>query len=245
MRSVKITASGREINEFKDVYIKRLAMDLSKELNFTEALNNAFLIYKKTDLSYNLERIFENEKEMTSNNSNFWLLSAALKRYYDQYGTTPVSGVFPEMTSFTDYYLELQKIYQTKAADDREALRVHLHQILKERSLSKDTVSDEELLIFCKHTNSLDHITVKSFEQELQNFTPEDYFKYELHDPETCNAWFVVLRCIEEFRQEHGYYAGLADHNADSHEPYRERAAQEFTQIQSKVDALVQQITPD
>jgi hypothetical protein len=77
-------------------------------------------------------------------------------------------------------------------------------------------VSSEELQIFCKNANLLQVTQLKSLEQELKSFEPNEDFQWELHDPEACNLWYVLLRCIEEFRDEKGYYAGMVDHNADS-----------------------------
>ena len=42
--------------------------------------------------------------------SNFWLLSAALKKFIDEKGTFPVAGTLPDLTSTTDFFLDLQRM---------------------------------------------------------------------------------------------------------------------------------------
>lgn len=43
----------------------------------------------------------ENEK------SKFWVLAAALKTFIEEKGTFPVAGTLPDMTSTTDFFLDL------------------------------------------------------------------------------------------------------------------------------------------
>jgi amyloid beta precursor protein binding protein 1 len=43
--------------------------------------------------------------------SPFWLLASALNRFYNANKTLPVAGTLPDMTSTTDFYLDLQRIY--------------------------------------------------------------------------------------------------------------------------------------
>lgn len=56
---------------------------------------------------------------------------------------------------------------------------------------------------------------------------------------------FLLLRVFEEFRQEHGFYAGLADHNDDSQEIQKQRAEKEFQWLKTKAEEYVAKITPD
>lgn len=51
----------KEKQEFKDTYVKGLAKDFGKEINFAEALKNAFLLFQTTELNDELKEIFESE----------------------------------------------------------------------------------------------------------------------------------------------------------------------------------------
>ena len=81
----------------------------SKETNFDEAVNNAFKCFKPIELPIGVMEIFENPKIKDKTvKTTFWLLSAALKNYYDFDKTLPLAGSLPDMTSTTELYLELQ-----------------------------------------------------------------------------------------------------------------------------------------
>jgi len=106
-----------------------------------------------------------------------------------------------------------------KAAQDFQKIR----QFLNETETGK-IISDEELHLFCKNTNNLKVTKVISLEDELAEFkAPNEDFYEELHDSESCALWYLLLRCIEDFRQSQGYYAGMRDHNPDSHVAQRDK----------------------
>jgi len=122
------------------------------------------------------------------------------------------------MTAATDYYLDLQRVYQEKAASDLEYFKVHLTKVLEARAIEPVEWSEshaDAIKTFCKNSRYLVVTKVRSLQDELNEFNPPEEFQWELHDPETCNMWYIVARCIEEFRQERGYYAGLIDHDSE------------------------------
>jgi len=51
--------SFAEKQEFKDKYVKSLALDFPKEVNFSEAIKNAYLLFQSVDLDLNLQEIFD------------------------------------------------------------------------------------------------------------------------------------------------------------------------------------------
>ncbi len=55
-----------------------------------------------------VEDIFNDPKvEDKNEKSSFWLLAAALHRFYKNHNTFPVAGIVPDMTSTTDFYLDI------------------------------------------------------------------------------------------------------------------------------------------
>ena len=50
--------------------------------------------------------------------SSFWLIAAAVKRFYEDHGTLPVSGGLPDMKAQSDVYIRLQNLYKSKARQD-------------------------------------------------------------------------------------------------------------------------------
>jgi hypothetical protein len=56
-------------------------------------------------------------------------------------------------------------------------------------------------------------------QEDLSEFKTPEEFVWELHDDDnSCHKWYIVARCIEEFRDHHGKYPGLFDHNEDSNQ---------------------------
>jgi len=49
----------KDKTDFKENYLKKLALELSKELNFSEALKNAYLLFQDLDIPENLQEIFD------------------------------------------------------------------------------------------------------------------------------------------------------------------------------------------
>ena len=43
--------------------------------------------------------------------SNFWLLAAALDKFIKTHSTFPVAGILPDITSTTEFFLNIQKMY--------------------------------------------------------------------------------------------------------------------------------------
>lgn len=118
-----------EKKEFKDL-IKSMAMDFSKELNFDEGVKKSFLMFQTPDYPDVME-VLENPKiSDKSVKSSFSVYSAALKKFYDQVKTLPVSGAIPDMTSHTDYYLGLQSVYIKKAEQDYQTMLGFVNEII-------------------------------------------------------------------------------------------------------------------
>jgi NEDD8-activating enzyme E1 regulatory subunit len=80
-------------------------------LCFEEAFNNAFKTFGKPVLRGSVEGILNDPKIIDETEiSTFWLLSAALTKFYNDNKCLPVAGTIPDMTSTTDFFLDLQKM---------------------------------------------------------------------------------------------------------------------------------------
>ena len=60
----------------------------------------------------------------------------------------------------------------------------------------------------------------------------------DLDDDKTA-LWYILVRCIEEFRQKHGFYAGSNDHNEDSSLENKLKTETEFKEIKAMADAHI------
>lgn len=125
-----------------------MAKDIDKEVNFDEAVKNAYFVHQSTALPDNVQQIFEAPKIDDKNEKDaFWVGCSALKRFYEANGQLPVAGTIPDMTSTTDFYLAMQKVYVDKASQDQKQCQQFLEDICKERGLdaSANSEYDEKL----------------------------------------------------------------------------------------------------
>lgn len=145
-------------------------------------------------------------------------MCSALKDFYDCNKRLPVSGLVPDMTALTNYYLDLKQIYSKKADQDLVEMREKLLNVVKSRGVPnhQEIIEsiDEDLRRFCKNAfKNLEVTQLKSLEQELgsERLEVDDPgFKWMIHDPESsCHTWYVVSRAVEKFRNNHGYLPGL------------------------------------
>jgi amyloid beta precursor protein binding protein 1 len=91
--------------EFKTM-VKEMARS-SKEINFEEAVNNIFKVYPPFEEPYTVTQNDKAEFGSTADNSSFWCLGASLKEFIKRHGTNPVAGHISDMTSTTDFYLQI------------------------------------------------------------------------------------------------------------------------------------------
>ena len=96
-----------EKKAFKD-FVKTLAMDASKEVNFDEAIANSSLLFESTNLPANVQEIFDSSKIANVDGANkFWVAAAVIKQFHDEHKRLPVAGSVPDMTSTTEAFLAL------------------------------------------------------------------------------------------------------------------------------------------
>lgn len=142
----------QEKADFKTL-LKSMAKEADKELNFDEAIKNAYFVHQSTALPDNVQEIFDAPKiDEKGEKDPFWVGCCALKKFYEANGRLPVSGTIPDMTALTDYYLAMQKLYVDKANQDLKQCQQLLDDICKERGLDAGNVDyDEKLQIICKN----------------------------------------------------------------------------------------------
>jgi amyloid beta precursor protein binding protein 1 len=161
--------------------------------------------------------------------SHYWLLSSALARFVEKEGALPLSGKLPDMTSTTDFYITLQNIYQEKAHADLEEFTTLLHQVMLERGVFKESISAEEIKLFCSNAQTLEVVRMRSPQEELTNPIWDD-FADNFSDPDSSCQWFIVVRAVESFRLKHGgRYPGHTEAQIDS----------DFPVLRAEVDAIL------
>lgn len=82
--------------------------------------------------------------------SEFWALVAALRVFVSNEGWLPVSGKVLDMTSTTEFYIDLQRIYKEKANWDLANFTTCYMQVLEQNKLQFENL-EESIKIFCEN----------------------------------------------------------------------------------------------
>ena len=205
-------ASPRSFEEkeaFKSTYVRALANDVSEEINFQEALTQAYLAYTDNALPYEVEALLEASKTETVATS-FQAMVAALRVFRQNNDNhVPLAGDLPDMTSHSDTYVRLQQVFKAKADADVLAMG----SILKDMGHS---VEAHELALFCKNVRNIRFCSTRSLDQERSE-PLEDAVVDAADDPyadapeQTPMCWYLTLRGAERFRGREGRYPGSDD----------------------------------
>ncbi|KAF8123015.1 hypothetical protein EV363DRAFT_1229758 [Boletus edulis] len=138
-----------ERQEFKK---RILAMKVkSDEENFDEAEAQAYRCWTETKVPSEIATLFEDPaispEALRQKPSAFFHLLAALKEFTDQSEThtLPLTSTLPDMKSDTTNYIDLQRLYKTRAEEEKHAFKSHL------RAPVDDTLVD----LFVKNAHAL------------------------------------------------------------------------------------------
>ncbi|PIA57858.1 hypothetical protein AQUCO_00500049v1 [Aquilegia coerulea] len=212
-----LPSSREEQKEFKDrLKTKMIAVD---EDNYKEAIDASFKIFASRGISSGLHQIInDSSAEVDSTSSDFWVMVAALKEFIanEGGGEAPLEGSIPDMTSSTEYYVNLQKIYQAKAETDFLAVEQRVRTILKRIGREPGAIPKANIKLFCKNTRKLTVCRYRPIEEEfnspvlsmLQRYlTDEDY--------SIAAGFYILLRAVDRFTANYNRFPGLFDGEMD------------------------------
>lgn len=232
-----------EKQEFRQA-IKAMSRDINKEVNFEEAMNNAYLAYseKTLDLDY-LASLRDQVTPIASTSPSlkvFAALLVALDEFMKQHGNqAPLHGTIPDMTASTEFYVEIQKAYHDQAACDLEEMRSYL---------PEQDVSQEDVTTFCQNVHSMELFQTRTFEEEttpkLTEELQEDWMMatmdpYEVPE-HTPFLWYLGFRGCQLFYDTHGRYPGVMDAYQEDVAPLQECIVQVVTSLGLQENELVQ-----
>jgi NEDD8-activating enzyme E1 regulatory subunit len=162
------------------------------------------------------------KQKLTADSSSFHFLLRALADFVQESnGLPPLAGDIPDMTSETDVYVELQKLYKAKAEADVTAVTRHLARHLS--AVGKDVEKDvdtEEVALFCRNVHCLLLLSTRTLADELEagaGHTAEALAAAIEEDPhsddprQTPALWYFALRAADAFQSRHGRYPGDTD----------------------------------
>ena len=161
--------------------------------NYQEAANRIFSAFAKDDeVPDSLVDVFESLDKFYVPGSKFWNCIKALKVYYDRFKTFPVEGIIPDFHTDTKMYIRIKNAYDSKAKEDRAALREILNEVVGEADSSK--ISDNYLKTFSSHWSSVYIKSYKPIQEEFDNLNSE--FIWEFNE---ANKWYFCIRAADEF----------------------------------------------
>ena len=107
----QIPKTLQEKDQFK-LAIRQASRLYGQELNFMEAMNNAFKCFLNPQtLRDSVQELLDDAKiHNGGEKTTYWLLCSALSKFLAQEGALPLSGKLPDMTSTTEFYVTLQNM---------------------------------------------------------------------------------------------------------------------------------------
>jgi len=275
----KVPSSPAEKEAFK-AEIHETGMKFGGNDNWDEAEENAYRTYLKPELREEVQAVFENPKanltketasKLNESDLKFWVFINAVNLYVknEGKGTYPASPAIPDMSADTKSYVALQKIYQARAARDRQLVAKHAKEVLTKLG-SKVVLSDEEVDYYCRNVRHLAVIITQSLPAEYdpkgfpserinEEFAEDDDLgmedagaegeggeeeekKAKIPSPKPMH-WYFALRAAERFQTKHGRHAGFGDFEKDD---YLEEDLNKLTKLQSELFAELKiTTTPD
>jgi len=214
-----------EKEDFVNNYVKPMARDYDMQLNFQEAVSNAYLAYTERDLGW---------KDLLTNLSEeckLGQLKRALETFIEEHPDhrPPINGSVPDMTASTDLYVRLQQLYRTQAEEDlqkmTEILRGQQEQIREDdNGGDPELVTDEDIANFCANVYTVGHAMTRSLLEEYGNVPSSggggvdidelvddwkmalmDAYEVPIHTP---FFWYLGVRAANIFFHRKGRYPG-------------------------------------
>lgn len=125
------------------------------EENFDEAIRNVNIAYTATGIPDDIRKILNdamaNHPLQSEVNSKFWILIRSLKEFVNQKGMLPLRGTLPDMFSDSKRYIELQKLYKTKADEDIASVESFVREAVSDLQLPASFVSFDDIKLLCKN----------------------------------------------------------------------------------------------
>ena len=87
--------------------------------------------------------------------SRFWIITAAIKAFYEKHQRLPVTGIVPDMKAESGVYVRLQQIYKDQAQRDANEVMEIARATAVTNGVGNDDnpVDMEEVEMFCKNAS--------------------------------------------------------------------------------------------
>ncbi|KAG1368339.1 NEDD8-activating enzyme E1 regulatory subunit AXR1 [Cocos nucifera] len=212
-----LPSTRQEKKEFKDL-IKAHMLNLDED-NYKEAIEASFKVSTPRGISSHLCQIVNDAAvQVDSTSPDFWVLVAALKEFIENEGDgePPLEGSIPDMTSLTEYYVSLQKIYQAKAESDCLVMEQRVKNILKRIGRDPDAITKPYIKNFCRNARKITVCRYRNIEDEfntpnlpeLQKYLTEEDYNFAV-------GFYILLRAVDRFAANYNRFPGIFDGEVD------------------------------
>lgn len=147
-------ANYKEKTAFRDLVRSGARTDNAEggEENFDEAVAAVVKSISPFSLRSPIREIFEMDqcKRLTAQSADFWVIAAAIHKFYTDHNVLPLPGSLPDMKAQSADYVALQNLYKNKARQDVEEVVSTVRQL--EAQLGRTTpILEREVEVFCKN----------------------------------------------------------------------------------------------
>lgn len=212
-----LPSTRQEKKDFKDL-IKAHMLNMDEE-NYKEAMDAAFKVSTSQGISSQVRQIINDDAAVVDATSpDFWVMVAALKEFIENEGDgePPLEGSIPDMTSSTEDYVSLQKMYQAKAETDCTAVEKHVRNILQKTGRDPNAISKATIRNFCKNARKLHVCRFRCLEDEFKSPILPELQKYLAdEDSSTAVSFYILLRAVDRFASNYNRFPGIFEGEID------------------------------
>ena len=224
----KAPQNFKERKEFKE-QIRRASLNIAEESNFNEAMENAHKACIRPDLRPELKEVLADPKAKNpaSSGDPFWLVAWAINQFLAKEGRgfLPVSSEIPDITTFTNDYVVLQKMFKDQEEKDLELVRAYVAKALKRTGRPSSDAPDEFVNRVTKHIRTARVLRCRPLSSALDPSKSDSEEINEIFEeweeaPEVAEGedpppiipksiyWLFALKAAERFRTKYERYPG-------------------------------------
>ncbi|KAK4758946.1 hypothetical protein SAY87_020247 [Trapa incisa] len=209
----KLPSTGQEKQEFKE-FLKSKMITIDED-NYKEALKASLYVFASQGISSDLQLLIDDSSaELHCDSSDFWVMVVALKEFIanEGGGEVPLEGSIPDMTSSTEHYVNLQKIYHAKAEADFLVMEQRVMNLLKKIGRDPTSIPRNKIKSFCRNARKLKVCRYRPIEEEFHSPNLTELLKYLTdEDYSVAVRFYILLRAVDHFAANYNNFPGEFD----------------------------------
>lgn len=193
--------------------------EVAEEDNVEEAIKNVNPKLILTSVPQQVGVVFEDPRctNITPDSTDFWILARAVRDFVEKEGkgNLPLRGTLPDMISSSGMYVELQRVYLTRANKDADSVWSYVQDHLSSVGRAKTSITKNDVKVFCRNSAFLSVVKYHSITEEYSSLRLDDLRSF-LDDPNNECAYYVLLRAAEKYYELYQCYPGVKQDNFES-----------------------------